>query len=197
MRARRRVSSAKYTFIPPAFAAPGAAGWSHALCSLWWCFHWRLSWASSEGTRKSMLANRGRDTSPELLIRSLVHGFGLRFRVDTRPLPHLRRTADLVFRPARVAVFIDGCFWHGCPLHGRVPKHNTGYWGPKLARTKERDQKDDEALHADGWAVIRLWEHELSGHIIDVVATQLSQLGSHSRAQVPTFETRNIDPITN
>ena len=70
------------------------------------------SWASDEATRNKMLANRSRDTKPELLVRSLLHRIGLRYRVNQRPLPELRRTADIVFRKARVAVFIDGCFWH-------------------------------------------------------------------------------------
>ena len=79
------------------------------------------SWASSKTARATMLANRSRDTGPELAVRRAVHSLGLRYRVDVRPLPGIRRTADLVFRPARVAVFVDGCFWHGCPDHSTRP----------------------------------------------------------------------------
>ena len=86
------------------------------------------SWASSEATRKKMRGNRSRDTSPELRVRSLVHRRGLRYRVAQRPIPTLRRTADLVFRRAKVAVNVDGCFWHGCEQHYKEPKTNTEYW---------------------------------------------------------------------
>ncbi|MGH6915044.1 MAG: DNA mismatch repair protein Vsr, partial [Geminicoccales bacterium] len=75
------------------------------------------SWASNAGTRASMQANKSRDTKPELALRRAVHAMGLRYRVAARPLPALRRTADLVFTRAKVAVFVDGCFWHGCPQH--------------------------------------------------------------------------------
>ena len=118
------------------------------------------SWAASEGVRKSMVGNRNRDTNPELKIRSLVHREGLRYRVSARPLPEVRRTADMVFRPAKVAVFIDGCFWHGCPDHGSKPKSNRDYWLPKLRANKRRDAEIDLALRKSGWLVIRVWEHE-------------------------------------
>lgn len=107
-----------------------------------------------------MLGNRSRDTKPELAIRSLVHARGLRYRVATRPLKDLRRTADMVFRPTKVAVFIDGCFWHGCPEHGTSPKANADYWAPKLERNKARDEETTIALQEAGWLVIRIWEHE-------------------------------------
>src|SRR5947208_1414061 len=84
------------------------------------------SWASSEAIRRTMVACRNRDTAPEKAVRSAIHGLGLRFRVAARPLPDLRRTADMVFRPARVAVFIDGCYWHACPVHYVAPSTNVG-----------------------------------------------------------------------
>ena len=116
--------------------------------------------ATSEGVRKSMVGNRSRDTYPELRVRSLVHREGLRYRVSARPLPEVRRTADIVFRPTKVAVFIDGCFWHGCPEHGSKPKTNRDYWLPKLRANKRRDTEIDLALRKAGWLVIRVWEHE-------------------------------------
>ncbi len=119
----------------------------------------QVSWASSEATRRVMQANRSRDTSPEMEIRRRLHALGLRYRVDARPLPELRRRADVVFRPARVAVFVDGCFWHSCPDHGTVPRTNADYWLPKLARNVERDRDTDRALRAAGWRVVRVWEH--------------------------------------
>lgn len=107
-----------------------------------------------------MLANRRRDTLPELAVRRLVHAAGLRYRVDYRLAPPLRARPDIVFTRRRVAIFIDGCFWHGCPLHATSPKQNSGYWGPKLLRNKERDRETDQALTELGWKVLRFWEHE-------------------------------------
>lgn len=107
-----------------------------------------------------MRANRRRDTRPELAVRSAVHAMGLRYRVDTRPVQELRRSADLVFSRARVAVFIDGCFWHGCPSHGSMPVANGQYWSDKIDRNQCRDRDTDQQLSEHGWLVIRAWEHE-------------------------------------
>ncbi|EGE44295.1 very short patch repair endonuclease [Streptomyces griseus] len=120
------------------------------------------SWASSAARRRNMQAIRSRDTKPERLIRRIVHANGLRYRVAARPLPDLRRTADMVFRPAKVAVFIDGCYWHGCPEHYVSPKTNPGYWSEKVARNVARDRDTDERLSAAGWLVLRFWEHQSS-----------------------------------
>ncbi|MFD9867114.1 very short patch repair endonuclease [Streptomyces niveus] len=118
------------------------------------------SWASSAGRRRNMQAIRSRDTKPEQLIRRLVHAQGLRYRVAARPLPNLRRTADLVFRPVKVAVFIDGCYWHGCPDHYVAPRTNSGYWSGKVAGNISRDRDTDQQLSEAGWTVLRFWEHE-------------------------------------
>ncbi|MFE2639975.1 very short patch repair endonuclease [Streptomyces scopuliridis] len=120
------------------------------------------SWASSAARRRNMQAIRSRDTKPERMIRRLVHANGLRYRVAARPLPDLRRTADMVFRPAKVAVFIDGCYWHGCPEHYVPPRTNSGYWSEKVARNIARDRDTDQRLNAAGWLVIRFWEHQSS-----------------------------------
>ena len=98
------------------------------------------SWATSPATRRAMQANRRRDTAPEMAIRRLVHASGLRYRVDARPLPTARHTADMIFTRARVAVFIDGCWWHGCAEHYRPPASNAAYWAGKVARNRERDR---------------------------------------------------------
>ena len=121
-----------------------------------------------------MRANRGRDTGPEMRVRRLLHGLGLRYRVDLAPLPgSRRRRADVVFTRARVAVFIDGCFWHGCPEHCRPPRTNADFWRSKLLRNQERDAETDALLVAEGWVVLRFWEHEdpavVAGRIVDVV----------------------------
>ena len=107
-----------------------------------------------------MSRQRRRDTSPELELRRAVHGLGLRYFVHRRPLPAVRREADFLFPRAKVAVFVDGCFWHACPEHGTSPRVNNDYWGPKLARNVERDRSTDEQLIAAGWEVVRVWEHE-------------------------------------
>ncbi|WP_433871232.1 very short patch repair endonuclease [Saccharopolyspora sp. CA-218241] len=116
--------------------------------------------ASSEGNRKSMQANRGRDTKPELALRRATHAMGLRYRVSVRPLPTVRRTADLVFTRAKVAVFLDGCFWHGCEQHRTRPATNREYWDEKINRNVERDRETDGLLRAAGWNPVRVWEHE-------------------------------------
>lgn len=118
------------------------------------------SWASSDHARRAMQGNRSSDTAPELAVRRLVHAAGLRYRVNARPVPTLRRTADLVFTRRHVAVFIDGCFWHGCPEHHRRPTANAAYWRSKVERNRERDASTDDALRAEGWTVLRFWEHE-------------------------------------
>lgn len=107
-----------------------------------------------------MQANRSRDTGPEMAIRRLLHAMGLRYRVDVRPVREVRRRADIVFGPAKVAVFVDGCFWHRCPDHGSLPATNANYWIPKLERNVERDQETTILLKRAGWRVIRVWEHQ-------------------------------------
>jgi DNA mismatch endonuclease (patch repair protein) len=128
--------------------------------------------ASSEGVRKSMRANKGRDTKPELALRRAAHALGLRYRVSTRPLPELRRTADMVFTGARVAVFVDGCFWHGCPEHHSVAVTNGAYWAEKVRRNRERDAETNAALERAGWLAVRVWEHEdLEAAAVEIAAT--------------------------
>lgn len=108
-----------------------------------------------------MRANRRRDTAPELAVRRLVHAAGLRYRVDFAPLPdHRRLRADLVFTRAKVAVFVDGCFWHGCPQHHTVAKSNADFWAAKLTSNRARDERVNATLDAAGWTVLRFWEHE-------------------------------------
>lgn len=110
-----------------------------------------------------MQGQRRRDTGPELQIRRLVHAAGLRYRVDVAPLPGMRRRADMVFRRVRVAVFVDGCFWHGCPEHGTWPKANAKWWRAKLSANVARDRDTDRRLRQEGWKVVRIWEHESPG----------------------------------
>jgi len=107
-----------------------------------------------------MVANRRRDTKPEMRVRRILHAAGLRYRVDFPPIQQLRSRADIVFSRRRIAIFIDGCFWHQCPLHGTTPSANSDYWGPKLERNTERDLEVNRALAAAGWTTLRFWEHE-------------------------------------
>jgi DNA mismatch endonuclease (patch repair protein) len=120
------------------------------------------SWASSLGVRRSMRSNRRTDTSIEKRLRSFLHARGLRYRKDYpirltngRPV-----RADVAFPGARVVVFVDGCFWHRCPIHGTSPKANADYWGPKLDANVKRDRQVDRQLRNQGWTVVRVWEHE-------------------------------------
>ena len=107
-----------------------------------------------------MQANKGRDTKPELALRRAVHALGLRYRVSVRPLPSIKRTADLVFTRAKVAVFLDGCFWHGCPDHHTKSVTNAAYWADKVERNQARDCETNNLLKEAGWTVVRIWEHE-------------------------------------
>lgn len=107
-----------------------------------------------------MRGNRKKDTSPELAIRRLLFAEGLRYRIHFAiRAGGLLVKPDIVFPNRRIAIFVDGCFWHSCPEHGTNPKVNTGYWGPKLEKNRQRDQLVSQMLAADGWHVIRIWEH--------------------------------------
>lgn len=118
------------------------------------------SWAKTAAVRASMQGNKARDTGPERRLRSLLHRAGLRYRVNVRPLSTLRRTADIVFPSARVAVFVDGCYWHGCPQHYRPAHVNDSFWREKIDGNRARDRETDQRLLEAGWDVIRVWEHE-------------------------------------
>lgn len=116
-----------------------------------------------------MQAQRTRDTAPELAVRRILHARGFRYRVDRAPLPALRRRADLVFGPSRVAVYVDGCFWHGCPEHGTSPSANAEWWRDKITRNRARDADTDSRLAEAGWLVVRAWEHEDPGAVAERV----------------------------
>lgn len=110
-------------------------------------------------TAARMSRQARRDTAPELALRRELHRRGLRYRVD-HPLPGMpRRRADLLFPRAKVAVFVDGCFWHSCPIHGTKPANNEAWWAQKLRRNVERDRETNAHLQAEGWVVLRFWEH--------------------------------------
>ena len=122
-----------------------------------------------------MQGNRKRDTRPELALRSELHRRGLRYRIDQKPLKGLRCKADIVFRRQKVAVFVDGCFWHGCPDHGTSPKTNAAYWSAKIGRNTERDRLNDAELSDAGWVVVRVWEHEIPAEAASRIAQLLAR----------------------
>jgi DNA mismatch endonuclease (patch repair protein) len=107
-----------------------------------------------------MLATRRRDTAAEVAIRAALEAYGLVYEVDRAILPEIRRRADLLFGRERVAAFVDGCFWHACPLHATWPKKNAAWWRAKIEANQQRDADTDRRLAEAGWAVIRVWEHE-------------------------------------
>lgn len=130
---------------------------------------------TTSAIRKTMQGNRSRDTKPELRVRSILHARGLRYRVSARPVPDVRRTADVLFTKARVAVFVDGCFWHGCPEHYRRPGSNTDYWDAKVLHNVARDREVDGLLAGAGWTVVRGWEHDDPALLADRIEALVRQ----------------------
>ena len=146
--------------------------------------------ASSPASRIVMRANRAKDTAPELALRRELHRRGLRYRKHVVPLPGLRCRADVVFRAARIAVFVDGCFWHRCPEHGELPKANRAWWKVKLARTWERDRFNDRRLAEAGWTVVRVWEHDDPSDAADGIERLVASASGHGRPSPPAGSLR-------
>jgi DNA mismatch endonuclease (patch repair protein) len=128
-----------------------------------------------------MRANRPRDTRPELALRRELHARGLRYRIHRAPVPGVRSTADVVFARVRLAVYVDGCFWHSCPEHAVTPKRNREFWVTKLRANVERDRRNEAQLTARGWTVLRIWEHEDPLAAADAVERTLRRLGATDR----------------
>ena len=125
--------------------------------------------SSSAVVSARMSAAKRRDTAPEVALRRELHARGLRYRV-AYPVPgQRRRTIDIAFTRTKVAVFVDGCFWHGCPEHGTKPRSNSAWWQEKLAANAARDSDTDRALTELGWRVIRVWEHDSNRRAADLV----------------------------
>lgn len=117
--------------------------------------------------RRLMAKVRRSGTSPELAVRSMLHRAGYRYRVSGgKALPG---TPDIVLPRLRLAIFVDGCFWHGCPKHGTVPKTNTEFWTSKIERNRDRDRAVRKSLNGLGWKVLRVWEHELKSGGADLI----------------------------
>jgi len=144
-----------------------------------------------DGRRKIMQANRSRDTGPEMRLRSLLHREGLRFRVS--PLLRIdgrRIRPDVAFPRWKVAVFVDGCFWHGCPEHGTTPKSNAAYWVPKIEGNRARDESNDTALRQAGWIVVRAWEHEPPRLVAERVSNALRS--AQGEREPGAYRTQNL-----
>lgn len=120
----------------------------------------RIAPSSPEASRR-MRRVRQRNTSAESLLRRELHSLGLRYRIQVAVLSKPRRVADVTFIGPRIAVFVDGCFWHGCPEHATWPKQNAEFWRSKILTNQERDRDTDFRLRADGWEVVRVWSHEI------------------------------------
>lgn len=129
-------------------------------------------------TSARLSKQRRRDTGPELALRRELHRRGLRYFVDRAPLKGLRRRADVVFPRRKVAVYVDGCFWHSCPVHATSPRNNAQWWTDKLAANVVRDRDTDTRLDAAGWTVVRVWEHEAARDAADKVTRALDEDGS-------------------
>jgi DNA mismatch endonuclease (patch repair protein) len=124
---------------------------------------------SSKAASNRMRSAKPRDTAPEKALRTALHRKGLRFRVDERPIRGLNRKADIVFRSAKVAIFVDGCFWHGCPIHGTQAKANAEFWSQKIRHNQKRDTDTTRRLRSEGWKVLRVWEHEDSEKVAGII----------------------------
>ncbi|UUV36330.1 very short patch repair endonuclease [Amycolatopsis roodepoortensis] len=131
-----------------------------------------------------MSRQKSRDTKIEVELRRALHAAGLRYRVHRRPVKGVRREADIVFGPSRVAVFIDGCFWHGCPEHATWPKTNADFWRTKIETNRRRDLDTDHKFAEAGWLVIRIWEHEALPAAVDKIH-EVVQQRRHTRSHQP------------
>ncbi len=129
--------------------------------------------SSSPAASARLRLQKSRNTLCELALRSRLHRLGLRFRVHRKLLPDTQRTADVVFGPLKIAVFVDGCFWHGCRRHIGWPKSNIDWWKQKIDRNRKRDKDTDRRLKQAGWTVIRVWEHDdpslVASHVLKII----------------------------
>lgn len=126
-----------------------------------------------------MQAQKTTGTKIELQVRRALHARGYRYRVDRKLLPDYPFRGDIVWSGRRVVVFLDGCFWHGCPLHGTSPKSNGEWWKSKIQGNRDRDLRVDAILRERGWTVLRYWEHDDPVAIVDAVVRQLTGFDDH------------------
>ena len=148
-----------------------------------------------EHVRKRMEQQGRRDTMPELALRRELHARGLRYRVDRSPLPGIRWRADLVFGPAKLAVFVDGCFWHGCPQHCVAPKNNNEWWRAKLDANRIRDRRVERELEIAGWQWVRVWEHEDPSAAAEQIAQVVRARSPKTRTVAPSATSAERDEV--
>jgi DNA mismatch endonuclease, patch repair protein len=125
--------------------------------------------ASATSVSRRMSKQPTKDTRPELELRRRLHAAGLRYRVDCQPIPDTRRRADIIFTRQKIAVFVDGCFWHSCPKHATFPNANAEWWATKLEQNRLRDTETNRLLTDAGWTVVRVWEHDDPEHAAIVI----------------------------
>lgn len=136
----------------------------------------RSAWIVADDVRRRMAATRGRDTKPELSIRRLLHARGWRYRVHYKPLVKNRRTVDIAFTRHKLAVMVDGCFWHGCPVHYRpATSTRAEFWRDKIDGNRARDSETDRLLREAGWRVFRFWEHEDPDAVVAAIERELAR----------------------
>jgi DNA mismatch endonuclease Vsr len=151
------------------------------------------SWATSPSVRAVMQGNRKRGTRPELALRQALRHLGIHYRLGRRPLVGRMGTPDLLLHAGRMAIFIDGCFWHACPDHVSAPASHQEYWGPKIERNRIRDMEVNEMLAAAGWTVVRVWEHESP----DVAARKIADVLDGNGKGTSTHRTNSASPHQN
>lgn len=130
----------------------------------------------SDTIRRRMETARQRDTSIEVRLARELHDLGLSFESNVAAIPGTRSRPDLLFATPKIAVFVNGCFWHGCPDHGTWPKHNAAWWRTKIEANRERDVKNDDVLTRAGWIVLRYWEHDDPRVAAREIAKRIGQL---------------------
>ena len=150
---------------------------------------------SSQAARVRMQHTPQRDTPCELAIRKELHRRGVRFHVNRKPLSSTRRTADIVFIRKRIAIFVDGCFWHQCPKHGTVPKANRAWWVNKFKANRVRDHDTNTSLKSAGWCVVRVWEHESPLRATDRIMRALARPGIAQTTISPNARAATITKI--
>ena len=139
---------------------------------------YRKSFASSPEVRQRMQSVGQKDTPKELAVRKILFGKGYRYRINCKPLKNLNRKADIIFIKYKLAIFIDGCFWHLCPKHGSIPNANRKYWENKLYTNVQRDKETNEILQNNGWIVLRFWEHDDPNYAANAIICEIDRIKS-------------------
>jgi len=147
----------------------------------------RIKPSSPEASRR-MAKVRQKGTDAEVALRRELYRIGLRYRIDYEVLKKPRRVADIAFPGLRIAIFVDGCFWHGCPQHASWPKHNVEFWRQKIEANRHRDADTNERLRGMGWTVLRCWEHESPAEAAEVVARTVAMARAKRSASPGVLE---------